>query len=458
MNKIILSTDSYKISHFKQYKPGTTNISSYLESRGGMFSDTTFFGLQYILKEYLVGQRVTKQGILEAEEFLTPHFFGNSSLFNKSGWEDILNRFKGVLPVSIKAIPEGTKVNTHNVLIQIEATDPAFYWLPNYLETLLVQSWYPISVASLSSAIYDIIHLALETSGDPSGIDYKLHDFGFRGVSSVESAMIGGMAHLVNFKGSDTLIAIYGAKKYYSEPCAANSIAAAEHSTITSWGREMEKEAYENMLTQYPSGFVAVVSDSYDIYNACSKIWGEELRDKVLSRDGVLVIRPDSGVPVDVILKILPILAEKFGYEINAKGYKVLNPKVRIIQGDGVNIDSIQEILNAMLKGKWSADNIAFGMGGKLLQGVNRDTNMFAFKASAQQDKDGWHDVYKSPVTDSGKVSKKGRLKLIKNGNKFTTVPLDVPTTQDDCLVEVFRDGKILKEYTFAEIRANARK
>src|ERR1035441_6425617 len=106
------------------------------------------------------------------------------------------------------------------------------------------------------------------------------------------------------------------------------------------------------MLNQYPSGFVAVVSDSYDIYNACSKIWGEELHDKVLSRDGVLVIRPDSGVPVDVILKILPILAEKFGYEINAKGYKVLNPKVRIIQGDGVNIDSIQEILNAMLKDK----------------------------------------------------------------------------------------------------------
>ena len=297
MNNIILLSDSYKISHHSQYPPNTKNIYSYFESRGGLFPQTTFFGLQYILKHYLEGQVVSSEKINEAKEIFTPHFFGNDKLFNEVGWHYIMAKHAGRLPVSIKAVPEGTKVNTHNILMSIEATDPKCYWLTNYLETLLVQTWYPTTVASLSRRIHEIIKLALETSGDVSGLCYKLHDFGFRGVSSVESAMIGGMAHMVNFQGSDTVIALWGAKKYYNCPCSANSIAAAEHSTITSWGKSMEKEAYENMLTQYPSGFVAVVSDSYDIYNACSKIWGEELRDKVLSRDGVLVIRPDSGVP-----------------------------------------------------------------------------------------------------------------------------------------------------------------
>lgn len=458
LNNIIELTDSYKITHHCQYPPGTRNIHSYLESRGGLFPITTFFGLQYIMKKYLQGQVVSSEKISAAKELFTPHFFGNSKLFNEVGWHLMMARHAGRLPVSIKAVPEGTRVNTHNVLVNIEATDPDFYWLPNYLETLLVQLWYPITVASLSGRIREIIKLALETSGDVDGLCFKLHDFGFRGVSSVESAMIGGMAHLVNFMGTDTVIALRGAKEYYSCPCAGHSIPAAEHSTITSWFRNMEKEAYENMLTQYPTGFVAVVSDSYDIYNACEKIWGEELRDRVLSRDGVLVIRPDSGIPVDVILKILPILATKFGYTINDKGYKVLNPKVRVIQGDGVNANSISEILGEMLKAKWSADNIAFGMGGALLQGVNRDTNKFAFKCSAREDEKGvWHDVYKQPVTDSGKVSKKGRLKLIKESSgMYTTIPMNVPTAQEDLLVEVFRDGEILKEYTFDEIRKNA--
>lgn len=457
-HNIIELTDSYKVTHWPQYPPGTRNIHSYFESRGGLFPTTTFFGLQYILKHYLQGQVVTSEKIIEARELFNPHFFGNGKLFNEGGWHYIMAKHGGCLPVSIKAVPEGTKVQTHNVLMNIEATDPACYWLPNYLETLLVQVWYPTTVASLSSRIREIIRLALETSGDVGGLCYKLHDFGFRGVSSVESAMIGGMAHLVNFQGTDTIVALRGAKEYYKCSCAGNSIPAAEHSTITSWFRSMEKEAYENMLTQYPTGFVAVVSDSYDIYNACSKIWGEELRDKVLSRDGVLVIRPDSGVPVDVILKILPILADKFGYTMNEKGYRVLHPKVRVIQGDGVNANSISEILGEMLKQKWSADNIAFGMGGALLQGVNRDTNRFAFKCSAREDERGvWHDVYKQPVTDSGKVSKKGKLKLIKESSgTYTTVPLEVPTVQEDLLVEVFRDGEVLKEYTFDEIRKRA--
>ena len=243
--------------------------------------------------------------------------------------------------------------------------------------------------------------------------------------------------------------------KYYSEPCAGNSIPAAEHSTITSWGREREREAYDNMLNQYPNGYVAVVSDSYDIFNACSKIWGEELRSKVDARDGVVVIRPDSGVPVDVIMGILPILAEKFGYTNNAKGYKVLNPKVRVIQGDGVNINSIQEILYAMLKGKWSADNIAFGMGGKLLQGVDRDTNKFAFKCSAQKRNGVWFDIMKNPL-DTSKASKRGRLGVIwdAEGQLITVNQNDGRYSQEhDLLKPVFYNGHIVNNVTIDDLR-----
>ena len=460
MDNILLLTDSYKLSHYKQYPEGSEVVYSYFESRGGKFDKTVFFGLQYYLKRYLAGQVVTQAKIDEAYELAKAHF-GNENLFNKEGWEYILKEHEGKLPIKIKAVPEGTPVNVSNALMTIENTDPkGCYWLTNYLETLLVQTWYPTTTATISYYMKQMILKYLEETGDPTTIGFKLHDFGFRGVSSVESASTGGAGHLLNFLGSDTMSALVLAKRYYGSEIAGFSIPASEHSTITSWGRENEVDAMENMLDQYPEGLVACVSDSFDIYNACENLWGDKLRSKILKRKGTLVVRPDSGDPVEVVLKVMDILGEKFGFTYNDKGYKVLHPNIRVIQGDGCDLEKCTEILEAMKQVKWSADNIGFGMGGGLLQKLDRDTQKFAFKCSAIRRDGKWHPVFKDPVTDSGKLSKGGRLKLLKvdGGKSYSTVKQDVATDQKDALVEVFNNGNIVKEYTFDECRENTEK
>ena len=451
---IILLTDSYKLSHYKQYPAGTSQIYSYFESRGGEFEGVTFFGLQYLLKEYLEGQVVTQEKIDRADKIYTAHF-GNPTLFNKTGWEYILHTHNGHLPIRIKAVAEGTVIPTHNVMLTIENTDPNCFWLTNFLETLLLQLWYPCTVATISREVKDLITKYLNETGDPSTVDFKLHDFGFRGVSSVQSAGIGGAAHLINFMGTDTVAALTFIQEYYTpDGMFGFSIPAAEHSTITSWGRDNETDAYRNMLQQYPEGLVAVVSDSYDIYNACEHIWGEVLKDEVLQRNGTLVVRPDSGEPKDVVLKCTQILGEKIGFTINEKGYKVLNPKIRIIQGDGVNYESIGEILEHLKNHGWSADNVAFGMGGALLQKVHRDTQKFAFKCSCATVNGEDRDVYKDPATDHGKKSKRGRLKLVKENETYITKALN--EDGEDILQTVFENGKILREVDFQGVKENS--
>lgn len=236
------------------------------------------------------------------------------------------------------------------------------------------------------------------------------------------------------------------------------SVPAAEHSTITAWGREHEADAYENMLTQFPSGLVAVVSDSYNIYEACEHLWGEMLKDKVLARDGVLVVRPDSGNPREVVLKVQDILGAKFGYTTNHKSYRVLNPKVRVIQGDGVNYWTIQDTLTAMNKAGWSADNITFGMGGALLQQLNRDTQKFAIKASAAKVDGIWRDVSKDPVGDHSKASKAGRFKVVKRDGVFQTLRWQFAHPEEtDYLATVFENGEVRKRHTIAGIRERAK-
>lgn len=447
----ILRTDSYKVSHFKQYPPGTTHIYSYLESRGGVFPETVFFGLNYYLKEYL-SKPITMADVDRAEARITKHLGPNS--FNRAGWERIVNVHKGFLPVRVKAVPEGTVVPTRNVLMTLENTDPELPWVTNYVETLLLKVWYPITVATLSREIKKVIKRYLEETGDVSGLDFKLHDFGYRGVSSEESAAIGGMAHLVNFKGTDTMIALEAAEAYYGEDMAGFSIPAAEHSTITAWGEEFEYEAYENMIKQFGNGALyAVVSDSYNIYNACENIWGTMLKEKVLAAPGILVVRPDSGVPHEVVRQITEILGNKFGYTVNEKGYKVLN-KVRVIQGDGITIDEIGRILEALKIRGWSADNVAFGMGGALLQQCNRDTQKFAIKASSMVRNGKIKDVYKAPVTDNGKRSKRGRLKLVNNGGILET--FDSHQLGTDVLQTVWENGVLVVDPTFEDIRKQA--
>src|SRR5687767_11830594 len=237
---IVLLADAYKYSHHKLYYPGTTKIYSYLESRGGLFDETVFFGLQYFLKYYLEGNVITKEKIDAAESFLQ-QVFGRADVFDRSKFDYILEKHNGRLPVRIKAVPEGTVVPVNNVLMTIENTDPECFWLSNFLETLLMQVWYPCTVATLSAEVKAVItSYYLETASEEAqkNIDFVLNDFGFRGVSSVESAGIGGAAHLVNFNGSDTIIGSVLARKYYNtNEVFGKSVPATEHSVCTLLGR-----------------------------------------------------------------------------------------------------------------------------------------------------------------------------------------------------------------------------
>jgi nicotinamide phosphoribosyltransferase len=264
--------------------------------------------------------------------------------------------------------------------------------------------------------------------------------------------------HLVNFQGTDTLSGILAARRYYGAEMAGFSIPAAEHSTITAWGRENEGEAYANMLQQFGGAgkLVAVVSDSYDLWNALENLWGDELRTHVENSGGTLVIRPDSGDPVSIVTEAIERLMKIFGYRVNSKGYRVLPDCIRLIQGDGICIQSIEAILAAMKLRRQSADNIAFGMGGALLQQVNRDTLKFAMKASAARVGGIWRDVFKDPVTDAGKRSKKGRLAVVNENGSLKTIQARDLGRRENLLSVVFQNGNIVHEETFETIRSRA--
>ncbi len=457
IQNLLYRTDSYKYSHYSQYPSNTETVFSYVESRGGRYPRIVFFGLQAFLKEYLTTP-ITQEMIDEAEELVNAHM--GPGLFNREGWEYILNKHNGFLPLRIKAVKEGTIVPTSNVLVTVENTDPKAYWLTSFIETSILRAiWYPTTVATNSWSIKQIIKQYLEeTADDLSGLPFKLHDFGARGVSSSESAQLGGMAHLTNFMGTDTVEALLSAKKYYGEEMAGFSVPASEHSSITTWERNREVDAYRNMLTQFGGKFpiISVVSDSYDIFNAVENLWGRELKDEVVKSGSMLVVRPDSGNPAEVVAKVALLLDTTFGSEINSKGFKLLN-NVRIIQGDGINEESINDILSTLRGYRFSADNVVFGQGGALLQMVNRDTCKFAYKASWAYIDGKGVDVYKDPVTDSGKQSKKGRLMLYRDkqtGNIFTGVEAHNAEQNYEILLEtVFENGIIVKETSFPEVR-----
>ncbi|MCW3836595.1 nicotinate phosphoribosyltransferase [Sphingomonas canadensis] len=459
MTNFILATDSYKQSHFLQYPPEARAISAYVEARPNPFSDRLiFFGLQpYLIG--MLGTPVTAADVDEAEAVCAAH----GEPFNRAGWDAIVTRHGGMLPLEIRALPEGTVAPAGVPLVEVVNTDPAMPWLTTFVETALLRAvWYPTTVATLSARCRAIIRAGLErTSDDPEGqLPFKLHDFGARGVSSGESAGLGGMAHLVCFQGTDTMEALAAARRWYGAEMAGFSIPAAEHSTMTSWGRARETAAYANMLDRFdgPGKIVAVVSDSYDLDHAVSGIWGEALREKVLTRQGVLVVRPDSGDPVETPARTVEALWARFGGSVNAKGFRVLDPHVRVIQGDGMNLDSIARLIDRLIGKGFAIDNIAFGMGGGLLQSTTRDTLRFAMKADAMQDDAGiWHDVSKSPATDPGKGSKAGRQAVVRGADgRLEARRLDACAPGEDLMTPVWRNGELLVRHDFEAVRARA--
>lgn len=450
-SNIILSTDGYKPTHWLQYPPTVTHMQSYLESRGG--GPVRWFGLQMILDD-LVGSLCGQWGIEDAHQVFRD-LYGTPTYFNEDGWQHIADMHDGYLPIRIRAVPEGRVIPSGNVLMTVENTDPKVPWLTNYIETLLMQVWYPTTVCTISWRIREMLkELNALTGSLPS--PYQLHDFGYRGVSSGESAARGACGHLVNFKGTDTLAGIAYAQEFYNAgEDAGHTIMAAEHSTITAWGKDREKDAYEHILNSAPeSATIAIVSDSYDIYNACRNIYGDALRDTILKRSGTLVIRPDSGVPWIVARDVLSILWEKFGGHTNARGFKVLDPHVRVIYGDGIDETAIRRICKEAHASGFATENLAFGMGGALLQHGNRDTFEFALKACAVRhgnDAD-WTPISKTTSTDVSKKSKAGRLSLVRSDSgEYATVP-EVSDPDLDELVTVYENGEIVTEWSWDEV------
>lgn len=405
----ILDVDSYKASQWCQYPKFLEFLESYIESRGGRFKYTVVLGLQRLCKEYL-SVPITQQDIEDAELFWMAH----GEPFNRAGWEYILHKHRGFVPVKILAVKEGTVVPVHNVIVKAKSTDPKCAWVESYIETKLLRGiWYPTTVATVSHSIKQVIKKFLEKTHDNlDSLSYKLIDFGARGGSSKETVGIGGMGHLLNFKASDNVTSILYSMYYYNvDKMTAFSVPAAEHSTITTWMRKREREAYANMLEQFGGKFpiISIVCDSYNPFIA-AEIFGE-LKEDVIKCGSMLVVRPDSGNAVEVVTRLILILDSKFGHTMNKKGFRVLN-HVRILWGDGINETTITDILTTIMGYGFSAENMVFGMGGALLQQIDRDTQKFAMKASVAVVNGVEIDVYKDPITDSVKQSKRGRQEL----------------------------------------------
>ena len=372
-NNICLLTDSYKVTHHYFYPKGTEKIYSYLESRvGAEFNKTIFYGLQYILKKYLEGQIVTQEKIDEADNLIANHI--GPDIFNRDGWQYILDEHDGHLPIEIKAVAEGTPVDVGNALMTVENTDDKSYWLPNYLEPLLLQVWYPSTVATLSAEVRKLCNFYLEVTGSvKDNLDFMLHDFGYRGATSTESSMLSGSAHLLSFSGTDTIAALTIPENYYNDSNLYGfSVQATEHSVMTSLGPEGEISQILNVIDNAKDGVLSLVIDSYNYRNFLEESGksGTELNEAILNfldgEDNKVVFRPDSGEPVSTTIDCLNLLSEGFGSHLTDKGYKVFDLNIGLLWGDGLNYQKIRDILFAMKSAGWAAQNIIFGMGGGL--------------------------------------------------------------------------------------------
>ena len=469
MNNICLASDSYKMGHYKMYPEETTKVFSYLEARAGAkYNKTLFFGLQYLLKRYLEGQVVTKEKIQEAKRIIDVHL--GPGVFNEDGWNHILDEHRGYLPVEIKAVPEGKLIPVGNVLMTVENTCDNSYWLTNYLESLLLHVWDSINVATLTYEIRKMFKFYSNiTCENQDHLDFQLHDFGYRGASSHESAIVGGSGHLLNFKGTDTVPALLLPMNFYNSDVVGFSVAATEHSVMTSLGQDGEMKVFKHILDN-TNGILSVVCDSYNDEQFIRNCFDDEkfmikpLSDFIL-RDGnnKLVYRPDSGDPVTTTLKILNTMEEYIHVDKNSKGFKVLHSQFGVLFGDGLNYHKIRDILFALKNNGWATSNVVFGMGGGLHTDHNRDTQRFAFKSSAQYRNGKWFDIQKNPL-DSTKKSKAGVLDLFKIDGEYKTVKVsniepvefvDSVQTVPSQLNTVFKDGELVYEYHWDEVKRN---
>ena len=451
-------SDSYKDTHF--YGDDVTELLAYAEARGGEFPFTQVQGLQGILQEEFEGEFFTQKDLDEEYENSQQHFYPGFP-YKKDGWQYILNTYKGRLPIDVHAVEEGSIIPTGNALFTIKSNDPKVPWIEQWVETVMQHTWYTTAVATKDRFCKEVGYRPFfdKSSDNPGAIDFILHDFGFRGATGTQAAARGGAAHLINFRGTDTKIAMDYLHQYYGAPRVSGwSVPASEHSQMTLKGEGGEAGQVGELLKKYPKGILSIVGDSYDVFHFFKDIICVQYRDQIRARDGKVVGRPDSGDPVVQVPQLFAILRDGFGYIENSKNYIVLPPCVGVLWGDGMDLYSIIAQNRAIVAAHYAIDNIVNGMGGGLLQKVNRDTIKYAIKLCNAIIDGKEVPVQKNPKTDHGKASKAGRPALLKQDKgRWVTVPDPTGYSQTgNQLKLVFRNGEMQRMQTFDEIKAIA--
>lgn len=478
----ITYSDFYKTDHRRQYPKGTELVYSNLTPRGSRIfgvDEVVVFGIQYFIKEYL--QRQFYEGFFAIPKGIAIATYkrrlDNALSKDAVSMEHIEALHNvGFLPVEIRAMEEGTLCPMRVPLLTIHNTKPEFFWLTNFLETLLAAVvWGPITSATIARTYRRMLdQYAAETSDIPEFVDWQGHDFSMRGMYGIEASCMSGAAHLLSFTGTDTIPAIDFLEDYYNadsgKELIGGSVPATEHSVMCVGGVQDEIGTFRRLITEvYPNGLVSIVSDTWDFWKVMNK-YLPALKDEIMARDGRVVIRPDSGDPVDIICGnefanpysperkgAIEILWDTFGGTVNSKGYKQLDPHVGLIYGDSITMDRCKAICEGLKKKGFASTNIVLGIGSFTYQYNTRDTFGFAMKATYAEVNGKPINIWKDPVTDDGiKKSAKGLLSVDGDRNLIEEVTWD--ETEKGLLRPVFRDGKLLRETSLQDIRENLRR
>lgn len=478
MNPLLL-TDGYKVDHRRQYPTGTSLVYSNWTPRKSRIEgvdEVVFFGLQYFIKKYILEDFETyffkqpKEKVVAEYSRRINNYLGENQVGTKH-IEDLHDL--GYIPMVIKALPEGASVPVRVPMFTMYNTLPEFFWLTNYFETLLsAVVWMPCTSATIAKQYRKILDkYAAETSSVPEFVDWQGHDFSMRGMAGMEAAVVSASGHLLSFTGTDTIPAIDFLETYYNanaeKELIGGSVAATEHSVMCMGTVEDEVGTFKRLICDvYPSGVVSIVSDTWDLWKVLTE-YLPKLKNEVISRDGKVVIRPDSGDPVDIICGtpngktenerkgVIELLWDTFGGTVNEKGYKELIPQIGAIYGDSITINRATQICQRLKEKGFASTNVVLGIGSFTYQYNTRDTFGFAMKATYGEVNGEGREIFKDPITDDGtKKSAKGLLKVIAENGTYKLI--DQATWADENegeLKEIFRDGKLLIDQSLSEIR-----
>lgn len=467
----IAYTDFYKTDHRRQYPPKTEFVYSNLTPRGSRLKGVeavVVFGIQYFIKEYLIKRFNDGFFHIPKNEAITKY---KRRLDNALGKDTVSMEHIGALwdvgyiPVEIKALEEGSLCPMRVPVLTIQNTAPMFFWVTNFLETLLAATlWGPITSATIAHTYRKILDdYAAKTSDIPEFVDWQGHDFSMRGMMGIEASCMSGAGHLLSFTGTDTIPAIDFLEEYYGadsdKELIGGSVPATEHSVMSVGGIVDEVGTFKRLITEiYPSGIVSIVSDTWDFWKVMNE-YLPALKDEIMQRDGKVVIRPDSGNPVHIIcggvgLKgAIEKLWDTFGGTVNSKGYKQLDPHVGLIYGDSITLDRCETICLELAKKGFASTNIVLGIGSYTYQYNTRDTFGFAVKATYAVVDGKPMNIWKDPKTDDGlKKSAKGLLCVDESGKLLEEVSEEKANT--GLLKTVFKDGHLTKESNLADIRS----